>query len=320
MAGRGRRALAGRRRRLGAVSVREVDLDEAIRLRDAGSVVVDVRESFEWDAGHVAGARHIPLGQLADRMASDLPDKAAPLLLYCHSGARSGRAAQYLVANGYENVANLKALIDGWPGRGGAWEVAAADRPPSIARMPPRPDAARLTRARPSSRASCSSTRGVGLPNEACALLGGYAGSGPGDAPSILPGTGSPVRTDTRSIRPTSFGSCTRSRRPARTWSRSSTRIRRARRRPRRRIGARLGTRRSISSRADPAASASSRHGGSSGSTWSASPSSSETPWRLNGALSAQTAASRRLCAGRPSRARGSPGDRGSSGGRRSRC
>jgi rhodanese-related sulfurtransferase len=63
------------------LSVLEVDLDEAIRLRDAGSVVVDVRESFEWDAGHVAGARHIPLGQLADRMASDLPDRAAPLLL-----------------------------------------------------------------------------------------------------------------------------------------------------------------------------------------------------------------------------------------------
>ena len=107
------------------MSVRDVDLDEAIRLRDAGSVLVDVRESSEWDAGHVAGARHIPLGQLADRMASELPDKAAPVLLYCHSGARSGRAAQYLVANGYENVANLTALIDGWPGRGGAWETAA---------------------------------------------------------------------------------------------------------------------------------------------------------------------------------------------------
>jgi rhodanese-related sulfurtransferase len=105
------------------VSVREVDIDEAIRLRDAGRVVVDVREPFEWDAGHVAGALHIPLGQLADRIASELPDKSAPLLLYCRSGARSGRAARDLVANGYEDVANLKALIDGWPGRGGAWEV-----------------------------------------------------------------------------------------------------------------------------------------------------------------------------------------------------
>jgi phage shock protein E len=108
------------------VSVREVDLDEAIRLRDAGSLVVDVREPFEWDAGHVGGALHIPLGEFAARMASELPDTAAPLLLYCRSGARSGRAAEYLAANGYENVANLNALIDGWPGRGGAWEK----RPP----------------------------------------------------------------------------------------------------------------------------------------------------------------------------------------------
>ena len=107
------------------MSVREVDIAEAIRLHDAGRVVVDVREPFEWDAGHIAGALHIPLGELPDRMTSELPDKAAPLLLYCRSGARSGRAAQYLVANGYENVANLKALIDGWAGRGGAWEAPA---------------------------------------------------------------------------------------------------------------------------------------------------------------------------------------------------
>ena len=104
------------------MSVREVGIDEAIRLRDAGSLVIDVREPLEWDAGHVAGALHIPLGDFADRMESDIPDRAAPLLLYCHSGARSGRAAQYLAAHGYENVANLKALIDGWPAHGGPWE------------------------------------------------------------------------------------------------------------------------------------------------------------------------------------------------------
>jgi rhodanese-related sulfurtransferase len=45
------------------VSGWDVDIDEAIRLRDTGSVVVDVREPFEWDAGHVAGALHIPLGE-----------------------------------------------------------------------------------------------------------------------------------------------------------------------------------------------------------------------------------------------------------------
>lgn len=104
------------------MNVREVDIDEGIRLRDAGSTVVDVREPFEWDAGHVAGALHIPLTELPTRLASDLPDRSAPLLLYCRSGARSERAAQFLAANGYEDVTNLKALISGWAARGGPWE------------------------------------------------------------------------------------------------------------------------------------------------------------------------------------------------------
>ena len=55
---------------------------------------MDVREPFEWDAGHVAGALHVPLAELPGRLATDLPDRSAPLLLYCRSGARSGRAAR----------------------------------------------------------------------------------------------------------------------------------------------------------------------------------------------------------------------------------
>jgi molybdopterin/thiamine biosynthesis adenylyltransferase/rhodanese-related sulfurtransferase len=103
------------------VSIREVDIDEAIRMRDQGRLVVDVREPSEWNAGHVAGAVHIPLGELPGRLDADLPDRSTPLLLYCRSGARSGRAADFLVANGYTDVANLKALVAGWPERGGAW-------------------------------------------------------------------------------------------------------------------------------------------------------------------------------------------------------
>jgi phage shock protein E len=109
------------------VSLRQVDVDEGIRLRDAGSTVVDVREPVEWGTGHVAGALHIPLAELPTRMATDLPDRSAPLLLYCRSGARSGRAAEFLVANGYADVVNLDALIADWPARGGAWEEPAKD-------------------------------------------------------------------------------------------------------------------------------------------------------------------------------------------------
>ncbi len=118
------------------MSLRQVDVDEGIRLRDAGSTVVDVREPFEWDAGHVAGALHIPLAELPTRMATDLPDRSSPLLLYCRSGARSGRAAEFLVANGYADVVNLNALIADWPARGGAWEEPAKDLTPASAPRP----------------------------------------------------------------------------------------------------------------------------------------------------------------------------------------
>jgi sulfur-carrier protein adenylyltransferase/sulfurtransferase len=102
------------------VSVREVGVDEAMRLRAAGSTVVDVREPDEWQSGHVADALHIPLGDLPARLA-ELPDRDAPILLHCRSGARSGRAAEYLVAQGYTDVVNLKALISDWKVRGGEW-------------------------------------------------------------------------------------------------------------------------------------------------------------------------------------------------------
>ncbi|HEX2142076.1 MAG TPA: ThiF family adenylyltransferase, partial [Candidatus Limnocylindria bacterium] len=103
--------------------VRQVDIPEALRLAEAGYRVVDVREPFEWQAGHVAGALHVPLGELQARFEAEVPDRSTPLLLYCRSGARSGRAADYLAQRGYSGVVNLAALIEGWPRQGGAWEA-----------------------------------------------------------------------------------------------------------------------------------------------------------------------------------------------------
>jgi molybdopterin/thiamine biosynthesis adenylyltransferase/rhodanese-related sulfurtransferase len=103
------------------MSVREVGIEEGIRLRAGGATVVDVREPFEWEAGHVADALHIPLGELPSRIGAELPDRDAPILLYCRSGARSGRAAQFLEGQGYSSVTNLKALIEEWKPRGGEW-------------------------------------------------------------------------------------------------------------------------------------------------------------------------------------------------------
>jgi rhodanese-related sulfurtransferase len=106
------------------VTIRQVDIDEGLRLRDDGHVVVDVREPFEWDVGHIPGALHIPLGKLPESLAQ-LPDRDAGILLHCRSGARSGRAATFLEAQGYTRVANLDVLLSDWQARGGAWEAPA---------------------------------------------------------------------------------------------------------------------------------------------------------------------------------------------------
>ena len=52
--------------------------------------VVDVREPYEWDAGHIDGARHIPLGELPNRL--DEVPRDADIVVYCRSGGRSARA------------------------------------------------------------------------------------------------------------------------------------------------------------------------------------------------------------------------------------
>jgi molybdopterin/thiamine biosynthesis adenylyltransferase/rhodanese-related sulfurtransferase len=103
--------------------VRQVLADEALRLVRAGHRPVDVREPWEWDAGHVAGAVHIPLAELPARVDEALPDRDAPMLLYCHTGSRSGRAAQFLASRGYTGVVNLADRLERWEEIGGPWEV-----------------------------------------------------------------------------------------------------------------------------------------------------------------------------------------------------
>jgi rhodanese-related sulfurtransferase len=62
--------------------------------------VIDVREPYERDAGHIAGTRHIELNKLSAEAAS--LDAQRPVVFYCRVGARSTMAAQALRAAGFE--------------------------------------------------------------------------------------------------------------------------------------------------------------------------------------------------------------------------
>lgn len=86
--------------------IRPADLPEA-----HGFLVVDVREPSEWDHVHLPGAVHIPLGKLQQNY-SQLPVNRK-LLLLCHHGIRSQRAAEFLAKMGYD-VSNLSGGIDRW--------------------------------------------------------------------------------------------------------------------------------------------------------------------------------------------------------------
>jgi rhodanese-related sulfurtransferase len=92
-------------------AVREVTRDEAQALIEDGAQLVDVRVSHEWDAGHIAGATHLPLEELAER--SNELDTDRPVVLYCRGGTRSSMAAEALDGAGF-NAVKLTDGIVGW--------------------------------------------------------------------------------------------------------------------------------------------------------------------------------------------------------------
>ena len=88
----------------------------AKELAERRAMVIDVRGQAEWKAGHIAGAQHIPLGTLAERMA-EVP-RTTPIILHCQGGGRSAIAASVLEANGFTSVANTTGGFQAWTAAG----------------------------------------------------------------------------------------------------------------------------------------------------------------------------------------------------------
>lgn len=88
----------------------EIEVDEVETWLARGAQLVDVREEWEYVSGHVPGAVHIPMGEVADRVG----ELRAPLVLVCRSGARSGRVAEYLANSGFGEVANMLGGTIAW--------------------------------------------------------------------------------------------------------------------------------------------------------------------------------------------------------------
>jgi rhodanese-related sulfurtransferase len=90
---------------------KEVSREEARKLIEEGAQLVDVRAGHEWDAGHIAGAKHVPLPELPQRTGEIEQDR--PVVVYCRGGNRSSMATAALNDAGFEAV-KLSEGIVGW--------------------------------------------------------------------------------------------------------------------------------------------------------------------------------------------------------------
>lgn len=92
-----------------------LDPASAVQLinREKG-VVIDVCSPQEFAAGHVGGAKNIPLGELEAKLPGAVKNKALPLILVCQSGARSGRAVMIAKKLGYEQAQSLGGGLSAW--------------------------------------------------------------------------------------------------------------------------------------------------------------------------------------------------------------
>ena len=78
------------------------------------AMVIDVCEPGEFAAGHIAGARNVPLAQLEAQLPGVVKNKATPVILVCQAGVRSGRALAVVRKLGYENAQSLAGGLKAW--------------------------------------------------------------------------------------------------------------------------------------------------------------------------------------------------------------
>jgi rhodanese-related sulfurtransferase len=112
----------------------EVSAAEAKQIIDSGAQLIDVRTEAEFEAGHIPGARHVPVAEI-QRRAGEF-DNAQPVVVYCRSGDRSGPVADAFAASGWD-AHSIEGGLVAWNEGGQELEPAAG----SVAanpNMPPR--------------------------------------------------------------------------------------------------------------------------------------------------------------------------------------
>jgi rhodanese-related sulfurtransferase len=94
-----------------------VDVQTVATIKERDDVIVlDVREQWEYDEGHIPGVTLIPMGEIASRLAEIPTDKE--VIVTCRSGNRSGQITDFLREQGFDNVHNMDGGILAWEAAG----------------------------------------------------------------------------------------------------------------------------------------------------------------------------------------------------------
>ncbi|MDE0163031.1 MAG: molybdopterin-synthase adenylyltransferase MoeB [Acidimicrobiaceae bacterium] len=101
--------------------IREVGTAGGEQLLAEGWTLLDVREPDEYEQGAIAGAVHIPRGQLESSIENRVPDRSTPLVAMCAGGVRSAFAAVTLARMGYSDVVSMDGGFNRWKDEGRAW-------------------------------------------------------------------------------------------------------------------------------------------------------------------------------------------------------
>ena len=93
----------------------EISVAEVKSMRDTGEgfTLLDVREPWEFDVAHIAGSKHIPMGDIPARFNQEL-DPENHIVVVCHHGVRSMNVTAWLRQQGFEKVQSLRGGIDRW--------------------------------------------------------------------------------------------------------------------------------------------------------------------------------------------------------------
>jgi phage shock protein E len=95
----------------------DVDVATVAQIKERDDVVVlDVREPFEYEAGHIPGVTLIPMGEVPQRLSEIPTDKT--VVVSCRTGNRSAQVTDYLRQQGFDNVHNMSGGIVDWQAAG----------------------------------------------------------------------------------------------------------------------------------------------------------------------------------------------------------